>query len=101
MSKVFTPGFSVQQGATLSVQNYSTTHHLAHNTNGGSSGIPYLASLALVFDGFLGVGDSSLHVVDGVLHVVLDSVNHLALKKPHGRQNLTRTAPCQPFDGLH
>lgn len=40
----------------------------------------YLASLALVFDGLLGVRYSSLHIVDGVFHVVLNSVNHLSLE---------------------
>lgn len=48
----------------------------------------YLAGLALVFDGLLGVGHGSLHIVDGVLHVVLDSVNHLALKSNSNFQHV-------------
>ena len=47
---------------------------------GGRLTTRYLAGLALVFDGLLGVGDGSLHVVDGVFNVVLNSVDHLALK---------------------
>lgn len=49
----------------------------------------YLAGLALVFDRLLGVGHGSLHIVDRVLHVVLDSVNHLPLKSKSNFQHVT------------
>lgn len=48
----------------------------------------YLASLALVFDGLLGVRYGSLHIIDGVFHVVLNSVNHLSLES-HVSQGVT------------
>lgn len=60
----------------------------------------YLAGLALVFDRLLGVGHGSLHIVDGVLHVVLDSVNHLPLKSNSNFQHvmLQRLSVCGSAD---
>lgn len=48
--------------------------------------VTYPPGLGLVLERLLGVLRGRLHVVDGVLHVVLDAVDHLALETVNKRK---------------
>jgi len=50
----------------------------------GAVGSSHPPGLTLVLDGLFGVGHGSLHEADGLVHVVLDAVDHGSLRGAGG-----------------